>query len=282
MTLRVGWFSTGRGEGSRRLLAAAVDAIRRGELDAEIAFVFCNRERGEYEATNGFLDLVALFGIPSLALSSRRFRREQAGALSRPGEPLPSWRTEYDRRVAELLAPHPFDIGVLAGYMLVFTREIVDRYPLLNLHPAQPGGPTGTWQEVIWQLIDSKAERSGVMIHLATEELDRGPPMAYCIYSLRGPDFDPLWQKLGSRSAAEVQEAEGEDNALFREIRHQGAARELALVVATLRKFAQGRLRIAEGRLVDATGQELPGGLDLTTEIDAAAAPALAQEGEAT
>jgi hypothetical protein len=29
MTLRVGWFSTGRGEGSRRLLTAAVDAIRR-------------------------------------------------------------------------------------------------------------------------------------------------------------------------------------------------------------------------------------------------------------
>ena len=28
MTLRVGWFSTGRGEGSRRLLTAAVDAIR--------------------------------------------------------------------------------------------------------------------------------------------------------------------------------------------------------------------------------------------------------------
>ena len=56
----------------------------------------------------------------------------------------------------------------------------------------------------------------------------------------------------------------------------------MALVVATLRTFAQGRLRIAEERLVDATGRELSGGLDLTTEIDAAVAPALAQEGKAT
>jgi hypothetical protein len=40
MTLRIGWYATGRSEGSRRLLTAAVEAIRRGGLDAEIAFVF--------------------------------------------------------------------------------------------------------------------------------------------------------------------------------------------------------------------------------------------------
>lgn len=275
MTLRVGWFSTGRGEGSRRLLSAAVGAIQRGELDAEIAFVFCNRERGEHEATDGFLDMVASFGIPCLALSSRRFRREQDGARSRPEEPLPSWRVEYDREVAELVSQYPFDIGVLAGYMLVFTPEMCDRYPLLNLHPAEPGGPVGTWQEVVWQLIDRRAERSGAMIHLATRELDRGPPVAYCTYSLRGAAFDALWRALGSRSAAEVEAAEGEEHPLFREIRRYGAARELPLVVATLRAFAQGRVRIDGRRVLDAAGQELPGGLDLTEEIDAAVAEAL-------
>src|SRR3989304_7612525 len=92
MTLRVGWFSTGRGEGSRRLLPAVVDAIGRGELDAEIALVFCNRERGEYEATDGFLELAASYGIPCLTLSSRRFRRERGGALSKPDEPAPAGR----------------------------------------------------------------------------------------------------------------------------------------------------------------------------------------------
>ncbi|GAH59253.1 unnamed protein product, partial [marine sediment metagenome] len=42
------------------------------------------------------------------------------------------------------------------------------RYNMVNLHPAAPGGPTGTWQEVIWQLIENKAEETGVMMHLVT------------------------------------------------------------------------------------------------------------------
>ncbi len=273
MPLRIGWFSTGRGEGSRKLLTAAVDAIRRGELDAEIAFVFCNRERGEHEGTDGFLDLAASLGVPCLTLSSRRFRRERGGELSKPGEPLPPWRVEYDRQVAELLAQHPFDIGVLAGYMLIFTPEMSRRHPLLNLHPAEPSGPVGTWQEVVRQLIDQRAERSGVMIHLATEELDRGPVVTYCTYSLRGDAFDALWQAHGSRSAAE---AEAENDPLFSEIRRHGAARELPLIVATLRAFAQGRLRLDGRKVIDEGGRALSGGLDLTSEIDAAVAAELA------
>ena len=276
MTLRVGWFSTGRGEGSRRLLTAAGDAIRKGELDAEIAFVFCNRERGEYEATDGFLDLVDSFDLPCLTLSSRGFRRERGGDLSQPDRPLPPWRAEYDSAVAELVSQHPFDVGVLAGYMLVFTGGMCNKYPLLNLHPAEPGGPAGAWQDVIWQLIDARAERSGVMIHLATEELDMGPLVAYCTYSLRGPAFDPLWAALGSRSAGAAREAEGEEQPLFLAMRRHGAARELPLVVATLRAFAQGRVRIVDGEPVDGSGRALAGGLDLTPEIDAAVASALA------
>ena len=272
MTLRVGWFATGRGEGSRWLLTAAVEAIRRGELDAEIAFVFCNRERGEYEATDGFFDLVSSFGITGLTLSARRFRRERDGARSQPGEPLPPWRTEYDRRVAELIAQHPFDIGMLAGYMLILTPEMARLHPFLNLHPAAPGGPAGTWQEVIHQLIERRAERSGVMIHLATEELDRGPPVAYGTYSLRGPGFDPLWRALGPSATVE-----GEEHPPFQEIRRHGAARELPLVVATLRAIAQGRVRIIDRRPVDDAGHVLAGGLDLTAEIDAAVASSLAE-----
>ncbi len=272
MTLRVGWFSTGRGEGSRRLLTAAVDAIRDGSLDAEIAFVFCNRERGEHEATDGFIDLVASFGIPSLTLSSRGFRRGHGGPLSKPGEPLPAWRVEYDRAVAQLVARHPFDIGLLAGYMLIFTPEMARRYPFLNLHPAEPGGPVGTWQEVIWELIERRAERSGVMIHLATEELDQGPPVTYCTYSIRGSQFGPVWAELGARSVADIQTADGEGNPLFREIRRQGAMRELPLIVATLRVFADRRARVDGRRVVDASGRELSGPLDLTDEIDTALA----------
>ena len=282
MTLRIGWFSTGARKGSQRqrLLTAAMESIRRGELDAEIAFVFCNRERGEYEEVDSFLELVDSFDLPCLTFSSRQFRRDQGGALSKPDEPLAPWRAEYDRALAELVGQYPFDIGVLSGYMLIFTGEMCNRYPLLNLHPAEPGGPVGTWKQVIWELIERRAERSGVLLNLATEELDRGPVVTYCTYSLRGPAFDRLWRALGSRSAAEAEQQESEELPLFQEIRRHGAARELPLVIATLHSLADGRVRIDERRVVDEQGRELAGGLELSAEIDAAAAPALAGDAE--
>ena len=192
MTLRIGWFTTARGPGSRAMFEAVRDAIEAGAMDAELAFVFCNRERGEAAATDSFLDLVEQAGAPLVARSSVRYRRAVGGSLSRPGEPLPAWRLEYDRLVDQDLEAHPFDIGMLAGYMLILEREFVARHAVLNLHPALPDGPVGMWQAVIRELIRSGAEESGVMLHLAIAEVDEGPRVAYCRYPLRDPDLDPL------------------------------------------------------------------------------------------
>jgi folate-dependent phosphoribosylglycinamide formyltransferase PurN len=189
--------------------------------------------------------------------------------VARAGQPLPAWRYDFDREVLRLVEPYGFDVGMLAGYMLIFTEVMCERFPLLNLHPAAPGGPVGIWQDVIWQLIEQRAESSGVMIFLCTVELDRGPPVAYCTYGLRGPAFDELWSELEGRPLERVKAEEGEENRLFREIRRQGAARELPLVVATLRAFAQGRLSVREGRILSPEG-EVVGGYDLTPEIEAA------------
>ncbi|MEX0787063.1 MAG: hypothetical protein WD939_10540, partial [Dehalococcoidia bacterium] len=93
-----------------------------------------------------------------------------------------------------------------------------------------------------------------------------------CTYSLRGPAFDELWGALDGSSPAEV----GDGHPLFQEIRRHGAARELSLVVATLQALASGRVRIERGRVVDDSGRELPGGLDLTSEVDADVAQELA------
>ena len=55
--LELGWFSTGRGEGSRNLLRLVQEQIAGGSLPARIQFVFCNREQGEGEGSDGFMDL---------------------------------------------------------------------------------------------------------------------------------------------------------------------------------------------------------------------------------
>jgi len=265
--LTIGWFSTGRDEAACDLLRAGWEAIQRGELKARIAFVFSNRERGQDLESDRFFDLVEGYGIPLVCLSSRRFREERGEPSARAGEPLPEWRLEYDRAAMRMVGPYPFDLGVLAGYMLIATEEMWRRYRLLNLHPAEPGGPAGTWQEVIWQLIERKASRAGVMMHLVTGELDQGPPVTSCTYSIRGPAFDSLWAGVEGRSVAQVRKEEGEDNRLFREIRRQGVLRELPLVVATLCAFADGKVCIEDGRVVGADDRPMAA-CDLTSEID--------------
>lgn len=275
MTLNIGWFSTGRGSGSQKLLAAAHDEIASGRLTARIAVVFCNREPGEDENTDRFLRQVRDYELPAVCLSSRDFRRSRGERPVRKGEELPDWRRDYDREVMRLLERYPFDIGVLAGYMLIFSEEFAKKYDLLNLHPAAPGGPKGIWQDVIWQLIESRAERAGAMMHLATPELDEGPPVTFCTYSIRGPAFDLLWSNITGRSTADIQTKEGEANPLFADIRRHGVARELPLVIETLRAFAERRVRIATKHPADTAGHPISP-FDLTVEIERAVGQTMA------
>ena len=275
MTLDIGWFSTGRGEGSRKLLGAVHREIASGRLDARIPIVFCNREPGEDENTDVFLEQARGNDLPVVTLSSRDFRRGLGEKPVRKGETLPEWRREYDREVMRLLEPYRFQIGVLAGYMLIFTEDFAQRYDLLNLHPAAPGGPKGVWQDLIWQLIETRAERAGIMMHLATPELDEGPAVTYCTYSIRGRGLDELWSELGGRMVADVKAQEGSENQLFAKIRRHGVAREIPLVIETLRAFAEGRVRIDGKRVVDPSGSPIAP-FDLTTEIERSVAQALA------
>ena len=265
--LQIGWFATGTGTASPKLLTAVLEAIRSDYLRAQIAVVFCNREPGEDPATDGFHAIVREAGIPLVTLSDRRFRKEQAGEPARKGEPLPAWRVEFDRGVIRLLRPYPFEIGMLAGYKLIFAAGAAAEWNLLNLHPAPPGGPKGIWQDVIWELIASRSAEAGVVIHLVTPELDEGPPISYCRYSIRGGSFDALWGDVEGRSIDSVMSEEGEDNRLFQAIRSNGVAREVPLVVETLRAFAEGRVSIHDKQVIDAAGTKISA-VDLTATIE--------------
>lgn len=257
----IGWFSSGRGEGSRNLLTTVQQNIKEGHIKAEIAFVFCNRERGQTEATDQFLDLVDSYGIPLICFSSRNFRAQRGADAS--GD----WRLEYDRQVMERLKGFDTDICVLAGYMLVVGGEMCRHFNMINLHPAAPGGPAGTWREVIWKLISSQASGTGVMMHLVTPELDEGPPVTYCKFPIRGAPFDMYWKDIEGHSVDELIANQGDENPLFSLIRKEGVKRELPLTVATIKAFSEGRVRIDGGIVVDASGKPVEG-YSLTAEID--------------
>ena len=272
VVLRVGWFSTGRGEGSRGLLNFVQGHIDRGGLDVTIDFVFTNREKGEAEGSDRFIQLVGDHGLPLETLSSSRFARSQ-------GKPFAQVREEYDRRLMDRLTAYQPDICVLAGYMLIVSGTVCRRYSLLNLHPALPDGPIGTWQQVIWRLIETRAELTGAMVHLATEEVDRGPVVSHCTVSIAGPEFAPYWDTLPGLDLEEVKESQGEEFPLFRVIREAEYAKEPYLLLETLRAVSQGRVSAGQGKVLDALGQPLASssvrGLNLDQEIGRA----MAQDG---
>jgi folate-dependent phosphoribosylglycinamide formyltransferase PurN len=272
--LKIGWFSTARGDSSRDLLIKTVESIKSGQLDARMEFVFCSREPGEAEKTDIFIERVTAYKIPLACLSVKRFAAAYQKGIAVKDEVLPSWRLEYDRKVMSMLDGFNVDVCMLAGYMLIVGKEMCDKYNMINLHPALPTGPKGTWQEVIWQLISEKAGRSGVMMHLVTPQLDRGPVITYCGYPVTGPDFDNLWSEIKSAPVDKIRAEQGENNALFKAIRHAGFIRETPLIIHTLKAFSEGKITInSKKKLLDGAGKEIAG-YDLTSGIDAAVASA--------
>jgi len=263
---QLGWFSTGRDKAARDLLQTVVNSIKQGEIEAEIAFVFSSCEPGEAKDSDLFLKLVEDYHIPLVCFSYQRFK-EMRGTTAEPAGTLPLWRLDYDREVMNRLQDFHPDLCVLAGYMLIVGKEMCQRYNMINLHPAAPGGPTGTWQEVIWQLIDNKAEATGVMMHLVTPELDKGPPVTYCTFPIRGEPFDDYWQEM-EKPAPTSPNRHSEANPLFKLIRQHGLAREFPLIIATIRAFCRGKIKITiDKRIVDADGKPIKG-YNLTDEIN--------------
>lgn len=273
--LRIGWFSTGRGEGSRGLLRFVQDRILRGQLDAQIQFVFSNRAPGEAEGSDEYFRLVTGYDIPLHTLSSNHFRRIRGGSLA-------SRREEFDRQVMTLLGDYQMDVCVLAGYMLIVGGAMCRQYSLLNLHPALPDGPIGTWQEVIWALIEQRASHTGAMTHLATEDVDRGPVVSYCTASIAGGEFGAHWDELEQLDLGLVKSSSGEAYPLFQLIRQAEYRREPYLLLETLRALAEGNLAIRGLEVLDSSGQPLtrsaPRGLCLDPAIERAMAEDAAEQ----
>ncbi len=275
MTLPIGWFSTGRDEAALWLLEETLKATSSGFLPIEIAFVFCNREKGDAPQSDAFLDYVGKTGLPLIAFSSRRFLPELwSKGKSGDEEAMREWRRRYHDEVAKRLDPFlskvPFSL--LAGYMLIISDEFCDAYTLLNLHPALPGGPKGAWQDVMWELIRQRAEFAGAQIHIVTPELDSGPPVSYCRVPIRTPDMLPLWEamerKLRSQPLEAIIATEGEQEPLFAEIRSRQLAREVPLIHLTLKRFAEGKLSLRD-KMVYWEGKLVLGGVDLTEDVEA-------------
>ncbi len=145
---RIAILLSGRGSN----FAALHDAIRRGDLDAEICCVVSNVP----EAAG--LARAREFGLHALSLPSKGVDRE-----------------EYDRRMLEALRPCGPALVCLAGFMRILTPVFLSAYRgrVLNIHPALlPSFPGLHAQR---QALEHGVKVSGCTVHYVDEGVDTGP-----------------------------------------------------------------------------------------------------------
>lgn len=138
------------GRGSNFL--AIYDAIRRGDLKAEICCVISNADDAPGLAR------AREFGLAALCLPSRGIER-----------------MEYDRMLVAALRPFDPAIVCLAGFMRILSAEFFKAYRgrVLNIHPALlPSFPGLHAQK---QALDHGVKVSGCTVHIADEGVDTGP-----------------------------------------------------------------------------------------------------------
>jgi phosphoribosylglycinamide formyltransferase-1 len=138
------------GRGSN--FVAIHEAIRRGDLDADICCVISN------VADAAGLNRAGEFGLTAICLPSRGIDR-----------------VEYDRTLVKTLRSFDPALVCLAGFMRILSPELLKEYPsrVLNIHPALlPSFPGLHAQR---QALQYGVKISGCTVHLADEGVDTGP-----------------------------------------------------------------------------------------------------------
>lgn len=152
MTIKLGVLISGSGTN----LQAIIDAIAEGSLDATIEIVISSRPSAKG------LKRAAEAGIPTMALSKEVYASPETA----------------DEVIASTLRQHKVDYVVMAGYMRKVGPAILLTFPnaVLNLHPALL--PSFPGAHAIDEAFDYGVKVTGVTVHLANAEYDRGPIIA--------------------------------------------------------------------------------------------------------
>ena len=152
MTIRLGVLISGVGSN----LQSIIDAIESGALDAQVTVVISS-----HEAARG-LDRARKHAIDAVFIDRERF--------SAPGA--------CNAEIRDVLRNHGVDWVVMAGYMRLLGREVLDAFPnrVLNIHPALL--PSFAGANGIQDAWDYGVKVTGVTVHLANERFDEGPIVA--------------------------------------------------------------------------------------------------------
>ena len=92
---KIGWFTTARGPGSLNLYNTMIERMDSGDINAELAFVFINRDIKDNVYRAEIVNSAEKRGIPVIILPSDNFEP----ALKKSN--LSEWRNKYGEKLRE-------------------------------------------------------------------------------------------------------------------------------------------------------------------------------------
>ncbi len=200
--LNLGVLASGRGSNFQ----AIIDAIEGGTLNAEIKILITDRSDAYA------IERAKRHNIKYLYLNPKEFFSKDAF---------------YDK-ITEVLTNHQVELVVLAGFMRIVGKPLIDAYPyrIMNIHPALlPSFPGLHGQK---KALQYGVKVSGCTVHFVDEGMDTGPVIiqaAVCAYD------DDTEETLSER---------------ILKLEHK-------IYPEAIRLFEQGRLKV-EGRVVKIKG----------------------------
>ncbi len=146
---------------------------------------------GEGTTLDGLAEIIAGGHLPAkiaLVVSDRPHAPaiERARRRGLPTLVLPSHgRVEglWEEQLTRALESHGVELVVLAGFLSILPGAWVRHWQgrAVNLHPSllpQYGGPGMYGRRVLEAVLEARERTTGATVHLVTNDVDRGPPLA--------------------------------------------------------------------------------------------------------
>ncbi|WP_066367105.1 phosphoribosylglycinamide formyltransferase [Neobacillus fumarioli] len=142
--------------GSGSNFQAIIDAVRKGELEAAISLLVCDKP-GAY-----CIERARTANIPTFVFNPKNYHS----------------KADYEQEILRLLENEKVDFVILAGYMRLIGPTLLKEYQgrIVNIHPSLL--PEFPGKDAIGQALAAKAKWSGVTIHYVDEGMDTGPIIA--------------------------------------------------------------------------------------------------------
>lgn len=142
--------------GSGSNFQAIVDAVKRGQIKADICLLVCDKEKA-YAIKRAKNE-----NIPTFVFNAKEYMSKE----------------DYELDILHRLREHEIDFIILAGYMRLIGPTLLGEFEgkIINIHPSIL--PAFPGKDAIGQALEARVKVSGVTIHFVDAGMDTGPIIA--------------------------------------------------------------------------------------------------------